>query len=406
MATLRHLVPVLGVIALIPALHAEDAAKAPVVTFSGWSDNIFSVSDDNSEQDLANYTGPTAKSTQAPTARFTAAASLKAAWKIGDKVSGKINAWFYPADGSSGSDPLNIREAYAVYQVTDAVGLQMGKYIDHIGWISAEPTGLYLVNASLIGYTANTYGNDVLGAAVLITPKDSPITGQVHLTNGYYTGSDAYSYNYNVSSTNANRANSDMGVGFDLSYNMPCGSSINLEGAYDMHSAYNTNANDPTYLGGDVAYLGLNLTFKKVKDLIVGFEVQAKQVGKGEDATGGDWGGDEKIYQGMILANYTLSGTPFPMSVSLSDQYIVALNDEKHDAADNLVTIGSDTFYQSKTRMNAIQAALLTNPTGSTNFGLNLEVGYFQKLYGETAPNSGTDGTRGWETALEALVTF
>jgi hypothetical protein len=388
MATLRHLVPVLGILALVPALRAED--KAPVVTFSGWSDNIFSISDNNTEQ-----SGPaTAKSTQAPTARFTAAASLKTAWKVGDKVSGKINAWFYPDDGTTG-DPLNIREAYAVYQATETIGLQMGKYIDHIGWISAEPTGLYLVNASLIGYTANTYGNDVLGAAVLITPKDSPIAAQLHVTNGYYTGTDAYSYNYDVTSTNPNRANSDMGWGFDLTYALPSEmGSVNLEGAYDIHS--NINAPDATYLGGSVAYLGLNLTLKPAKDLLVGFEVQAKQAGKGKSVDGSDYGGDESIYQGMILANYALSGTPFPMSVTLSDQYIVALNDEKLDEA------SASIAAQGKVRSNAIQAALLTNPTGSANFGLNLEVGYYQIIDGIDDKVS----TRGWETALEALVTF
>lgn len=402
MASPRHLVPALGLFALVPALLAEevakpaDAPKSPVVTFSGWADNIFSVSDDNLEQ----VGGPTAKSTQAPIARFTSTANLKAGWKIGDQLSGKINAWFYPvaSDGTSAKQSLNLREAYALYQVSEAVGLKMGKYIDHIDWIAQDPTGLYLVNGSIIGYTGNTYGNDVLGAAVIITPKDSPISGELHVTNGYYTSTDAYSYNYDVTATNPNRANSDMGWGFDLTYTLPKDmGNVNLEGAYDTHSAY--NAMNADALGGKVSYVGINLTLKPIKDLIVGLEVQAKEIGLGATSDGGDFGGKEKIYQGMILANYALSGTPFPMSITLSDQYIVALNDEKFDATN------ASMADQGKNRVNAVQAALLTNPTGSTNFGLNLEVGYYQRLFGETA-STPADGMRGWETALEALISF
>ncbi len=390
MAMIRHLVPVLGAIALVPALNAED--KGPVVTFSGWADNIFSVSDDNTEQ----VGGPTAKSTQAPSARFTSTASLKANWKIGDKVSGRINAWFDPTDGGT-DNTFYLREAFAVWQATETVGLKMGKYIDHIGWISVEPTGLYLVNGSIIGYTDNTYGNDVLGAAALFTPTKS-FAAELHVTNGYYTAVDAKN-----GGTSDNRGNSDMGWGFDLTYTFDeAGSNVNLEGAYDTHSernAYTSGtypANDPTTLGGNVAFVGLNLTLKSIKDLTLGFEIQALQAGKGKDAAENDVGGKEKIYQGMILANYALSGTPCPMSVTLSDQYIVAINDEKLDET------GAQLAAQGKVRSNAIQAALLTNPTGSSNFGLNLEVGYYQIIDGIDDKVS----TRGWETALEALITF
>lgn len=397
MATLRHLVPVLGIIALIPALHAEE--KAPVVTFSGWSDNIFNISDDNAEQ----VGGPTAKSTQAPTTRFTAAASLKAAWKVGDKVSGKINAWFYPADGSANKSPIVIREAFALYQVSESIGLQMGKYIDHIGWISPEPMGLYVVNPDVIGYRGNTYGNDVLGAAILFSPKDQPFLAQLHVTNGYYTGSDAYSYNYDATTTNTHRANSDMGWGLDLTYVLPGDKgNINLEAAYDTHSDTNAKLAEANSLGGNVAYVGLNLTLKPVKDLTIGFEAQARQTGKGKLAGDVDYGGKEKIYQGMLLANYVLPGTPFPMSVTLNDQYIVKINDDKFDDAVSATVAYDD---QNKCRQNLIQAVLLTNPTGSTNFGVNLEIGYYQKLYDERASADASHLT-GWETAVEALITF
>jgi hypothetical protein len=414
MAKFRHLVPALGLMALIPAAMAEDAAKAPAVTFSGWADTVFSVSDTANKADIGSPTiiaadAPgTAKDEGGYTARFTGEASIKAAWKVGDKVTGKVNMWVSPADGNTtttsgntstwGNSVVSVREAYFTYQVTDTIGIQGGKYIDHIGWISAEPTGLYLVNGSIIGYTGNTYGNDVLGAAVIITPKDSPIVGQIHVTNGYYTGADAGNGSYS-STPSTNRNNHDMGWGWDLTYTVNDKVSLNLEGAYDTHSGSeglnSAGAND---LGGNVTYVGLNATIKPTSDVLIGAEIQAKRIGAGQDDTGKEVGFAGSIYQGMVLANYILPSTPFPMSVTLSDQYIDAIQ------------YGDDATVNGKTRQNGLQAALLTNPTGSTNFGVNLEVGYWQ-AFGEDSrsfdTNNGTTSeVHGWETALEGLVTF
>jgi hypothetical protein len=101
----------------------------------------------------------------------------------------------------------------------------------------------------------------------------------------------------------------------------------------------------------------------------------------------------------MVLANYILPSTPFPMSVTLSDQYVDKIQ-YAGDAATPTTTTGS------KSRANGLQAALLTNPTGSTNFGVNLEVGYWQTMSEQTEGTDSKDGSTGWETALEALVTF
>jgi len=350
----------------------------------------------------------TAKDDGAATARFSAAASLKAAWKIGDNVTGKINLWFDP-DAAA----LKMREAYFTYQVSDLLAVKGGKYIDHLGWLSAEPTGLYTVNSSLIGYVGNTYGNDVLGAALIITPKDSLVVGEIHVTNGYYTASDATSPGY-IAPVSPNRQNSDMGYGFDLTFTPNEMVSVNLEGAYDTHSstnAYNSYTGDTpdtndNVLGGNVAMLGLNATAKPIKDvLLIGAEIQYLTVGTGRDAADQEIAGKKSLWQGMLLANYVLPETAFPMSVTGMIQHVSIMNDEEVDGAGGLIGAGESTTESS----NAIQAALLTNPTGSSNFGLNLEVGYFQTIDSEVGNGVGDNAKRdstGWATAVEALITF
>src|SRR5258708_2434055 len=114
--------------------NAEDKAPpAPAVSFSGWSDNILTISDDDTKDDTVN----SKKDESKPFIRFSAAASLKADWKVADKVEAKINLWFYPDVVSSSNANFQAREMYFTYAVADGVTWQMGQFIDHIGWASA-----------------------------------------------------------------------------------------------------------------------------------------------------------------------------------------------------------------------------------------------------------------------------
>lgn len=382
MASLRHIVPVLGAIALIPTLSAADS-KAPSVTFSGWADNILSVSDDN-----ALYTTPKAKDEGASIARFTSQASLKANWKVGDDVSGKINVWMNPVGGSG--DQLVLREAFALYQVSSAVGLQMGKSYSNIGLVGIEPSSLFTVNASIAGNYYSNYGYDPIGLNVILTPEGDkgPFTAILGVNNGNFTSSDAYS----SSTTNANRQNKDLGYVLDLTYACCEMVKVNIETAYDKHSEINGVTNG---LGGNIFYLGGNATLKPIESLTVGVEAQSFHRGTGVTSAGVGQGGPKKTYQGMLFANYGLSGTPFPMSVTLSDQLTVDINEETSAGASDGI----------KERYNGLQLALLTNPTNSSNFAVNLEVGYKQKISEDDSASSKTNLT-GWETALEAYVSF
>jgi len=378
---LRNLVPALGILAASAHFaNAEDKAPpAPAITFSGWSDNILSISDTDGD-DVAG----TKKDESKPSIRFIAAASLKANVKVTDNLSAKINLWFYPDTVSSGNSNFQVREAYFNLGLGDGFSWLAGKYIDHIGWISAEPTGLFTVNNSIIGYLG-IYGNDVIGTSLAYAPANSPFSGSVHVTNGYFSATDAISPGY-VASNSANRENTDLGYGLDLTWALPNDKgSINAELAYDIHSE--ATAGSATGLGGDALLVGLNATLKPIKPLLIGAEIQNISFGEGENAAGTKLGNKINRTQGLLLANYALEGTKFPMSITAELQYIQIKTDPATD----------------KEKRMAEQVALLTNPLGTSNFGLNFEIGLFQNK--DVGGVAGTD-VKGWEVAVEGLVAF
>ncbi len=386
---IRNLVPALAIVTLTSTAGFA-ADTAPAVTFSGWVDAVLQFSDDDTK-DISSTapTNPTAKDESTGSLRFSGAASLKAAWKVTDAVSAKANLWFDP-----GSNAVNMREAYFTWNINDTLSWSMGKYIDHLGWISAEPTGdnFLFINADTIGYR-DIYGNDVLGTALGFAPKNSPISGAVHVTNGYFTKSDATSTNYE-SAPSGSRENTDLGFGLDLTFKLPNElGSINGELAYDMKSGDTTYLGgvDPTNgLGGDVLLVGINATIKPVKIVTLGAEVQYLTVGDSENVVGASQNNGIDRLQFLLLGNVAIEAAPVPMSVSGLVQ---------------CVSIDRDTSATKTEESLYIGVALLTNPLTNTKFGLNFEVGYF-----ESTGNKGAYGAAGendgMTVAVEGLISF
>jgi hypothetical protein len=405
---LRYLVPALGIIALTAAsARAED--KAPTVTFAGWSDNILSYTDDDTDDTPASASagaGGTAKDESKGSLRFSAAASLKAMWKVSDRVDAKVNLWFYPDLVGDGNSNFQAREMYVNVDLTSGFAWQIGKYIDHVGWIAAEPTGLYTVNNSLIGYLG-IYGNDVIGTALTYSDaKKSPVSAQFHITNGYFDGADAISPGY-VAAPSSTRENTDLGFGIDLTYALPNEKgNINFDFAYDMHGgngAFGTIAAGPDgiagngddvdttgYLGGSALLLGLNATVKPVKELMIGAEIMYFKVGDvtdDTDTTVTDSG--FKRIQGLLLANVAIPNAPWGASVTGMVQYIQ-------------IEADADAITEKEKRME-VAVALLTNPFGTSNFGLNAEIAYFKNTDVDFV--TGND-VKGFGISVEALATF
>ena len=379
---IRNLVPALAIVTLTST--AGFAADAPPVIFSGWVDTVLQLSDDNTKDSAT-----TAKDDSDGSLRFTGAASLKAAWKVTDAVSAKANLWFDP-----GSNAVNMREAYFTWNINDTLSWSMGKYINNLGWISTEPTGdnFLFINPDTIGYR-NIYGNDVLGTTLGFAPKESPISGAIHLNNGYFTKSDATSTNYQSAPSNS-RENNDLGLGLDLTFKFPNElGSINGELAYDMHSGDTTYLGgvDPVNgLGGDVLLVGVNATIKPVKIVTLGAELQYLTVGDSENVAGASLNNGINRLQFLLLGNVAIEAAPVPMSVSGLVQ---------------CVSIDRDTSATKTEESLYVGVALLTNPLTNTKFGMNFEVGYFDQTgvdgnYGAAGENNGVT------VAVEGLISF
>ncbi len=372
---LRNIVPALA-LAAFTAAPAMAADAVPAVSFEGWVDTILTYSSDDQEP-----ADTLEKDEEADVLRFSSVASLKANWKVTDALSARVNLWVGTNEDVDNGN-LTMREAYFAWALNDTVTWSMGKYINHVGWIAAEPTGLYTVNDSNIGYL-DIYGNDVIGTSIAVAPKDSPFSGSFHITNGYFTEVDATN-----GGPSDNRENTDLGFGLDLTYEFGDKGNVNLDLAYDMHSDANGAG---TELGGDVFLIGLNATVMPIKPLTIGAEVMYLMVDD-SDPTGGD--AVDRL-QFMLMGNYAIEGASIPMSVTGMIQYI--------QVTDDSIVGGEDT----ESRLG-VTAALLTNPLGSSNFGLNFEIGYWDVTDDNTGDiiTSGDPDATGFVVSVEGLVTF
>jgi hypothetical protein len=407
---IRHLAVTLGLIACAPLATAEDTK--PAIDFGGWVDSVFGAYGSNAVPDNI----ATAINDKGWSARFSGAACLKASVKLNDQVSGKINLWFNPD-----YDLVRMRDAYIDYRLGDTFSVQLGKSINHIGWISPEPTGIYTVNPSLLGYMSS-YGNDVLGVSLNVNPKDEtcPFDASFHITNGYFSGWDGNNlvtgadgvpgYGDTVPwwAGTGERENRDLGYGFDLTYYFPDDIGfIDFDVAYDVHSRLNGRstilasgvATRP--LGGSVLLVGLNSKIYATKTLLFGAEAMSTKVGESSTNNVAGYVGNDRIstYQGLLMMNYKVETMAFPWSLTLMWQRINILTENPS---------GSDA-YTNKTVKDSGQVVLLTNPTGNTNFGLNLEFGLWtSRIEDNSAAGafSQPDRIRGWEASLEALLTF
>ena len=387
---LKNIVPALALAAFIatPAM----AADAPAVSFEGWVDTKLTYSDTDADEVGGG------KDESRGALAFSAQASLKANWKVTNDLTARVNLWLSPSDDSvdvanesTNANGLNMAEAYFAWAINDTVTWSMGKYINTIGWIAIEPTGLYTVNNSLIGYL-DAYGNDVLGTSIALAPKDSPFSGSFHIVNGYFTGADATNSDFGDRNSD-NRENTDLGFGLDLTYSFGDKGNINLDLAYDMSSGEPTPTgyglgNAPAGgIGGDVFLIGVNATIKPVKPLTIGAELMYLAIGEAENAAGAELPNtDASMIQGMLMANYAIEGASIPMSVTGMIQYITIDNDSAED----------------ETRIGGA-LALLTNPLGSSNFGLNFEIGLY-----DISDENGAAGVddNGLAVSVEGLVSF
>jgi hypothetical protein len=144
--------------------------------------------------------------------------------------------------------------------------------------------------------------------------------------------------------------------------------------------------------------VGINATIKPVKTLTIGAELMYLTVDDSEEAPAvGD--GISRL-QGLLLANVGIPDAPANMSVTGLIQYVSIAGE---NGADRSATVAGVNDEDEERLYFGV--ALLTNPLQSSNFGLNFEVGFWDK-----SGINGVDGdageNNGITVAVEGLVSF
>lgn len=387
---------------------------APAVTFHGWVDTVFGAYHANVLHDQYSTSG----ADNAWKARFSAAACVKSRVAIDDQVSGRIDVRISPEQYAA----AEVREAAIRYQPTGWFGVEAGKFLTPLGLLPSDPTGQYTVNRSLISY-ADIYGADPMGINVAITPTGSRFRLQLLITNGFFSESNAENITPlgdgvpGYSATNYmgwyGGENHDLGYGLTCEATLPGGlGAVGIDAAYDRHARLNGRALSPdqngTYvsgLSGNVLYLGLHAQFRPSTSWLVGAEILTRQLGNSDNENVDDQGGLDRSssYQGLLMTNCRLPVSLCPMSLTAMWQHSTAFNSVRDWG------FNDGPGYTNRQDKDAFQLALLTNPTGRRNLGLNLELGLWTRHLDGEQPSAGgmePERIRGWTASLQALLMF
>jgi hypothetical protein len=417
---LRNLVPALGALALCSAAPAQEIAKG--LYMDGWVDTIFNV------VNQPNYIPTNAAfSQQDASTDFYAKASIKVGWNVTDRVKTKVNVWFNNGDSAfagatSAGDNVYMREAYVAVDAGSGISVTGGKFINHLGWTAAEPTGLFRVNSGIIA--AGFYGNnDPIGAKLDWANAGGDFAATALVTNGFYRAKDG---NNTASVDNGSiQAKNDLGLGLDLTYNFlkDKASNLNFEVAWDQHSSTPLTGVNPIYgyqywtsKPGYVYQYGLNTTIRpggKDGALMLGGEVIYK-VSQNEDRDrySSTRHNREDLAWG-VLANYALE-TATPMSVTAAFNQVNPYFNGQAGSAGYATFVGNDPNSLNKTEywtynaavVNEIALALLTNPFKDSNFGLNFEVSHLLVEGHNVTPNAPNIGGQPTHDPRDNQTTF
>ena len=376
---LRTLVPVLGALSLCAAAPAQEIAKG--LFMDGWVDTVFSV------VDTPNYVPANTNFSQADVATdFYAKANLKLGYNVTNRVKTKINVWFHNDPSVKGASNVELREAFAAVDLGNNLSWTMGKFISHMGWISADPTGLYRINGSTIGlYDLNRITkNDPIGTGLGWTDSSGTFGGTVYAVNGYFRGKDG-EVTASIDDGTIQPKN-DVGLGADLTFSFGAdkASNVNLDFAMDGHSSNPTTVPGVSRKPGYVYLVGLNTTIKptgKESPLTLGGEVTATTAQYEDTDETMTKHEDRQDLCAMLMANYVLPGDgKWPMSVTgmyqRTEPYFMSKGPSSFTSLGTDPKDGKPYYRNNRVATNEVSLALLTNPFGDSKFGLNFEVAH------------------------------
>ncbi len=349
----RFVVPALGLVALsATAASAQEVAKGLFI--DGYVDTIFTGS--TFSADGTNSTTD-----------FTSEGVLKVGYNIGDKVKAVISTRTLDS-----ADKFGLYEAYGTVDAGNGITVSSGKSTGPFGYYSAYATGLTTINYALstklysvnpVGVWATYTANDKFNATIIVADG---LAG-----NGGINGKPAHAV------ADASASN-NVSPGIDFVLNPTAEVSLNLEGYIDP----NAGAQKADGTVGSITTVGFNAQYKKDAWLVAGEVIDRSTANAGE--SDGD-SFNELAWAAFVT--YTIPNTKIPMAATLQlSQYLSGKTTSAGNANflfdpatgtsvvnPNYVAAGTAIDSDSLTK---IQAALLTNPTGSSQFGLNLEVFY------------------------------
>ena len=316
------LVPALG--ALLAAPSAVEAVEVGDLTIGGYVDTWLEITsyDENApgldRDDSGTITA--AEQDDDQTIDFAAEIELQIGWSIGSDVHAQID---FEAYGDGGTD---LETATVTWDVSEGASIMMGEFVDWLGWEAADAPGRYRINRTvLVG--GNFYGTKtVTGLGIIGSPSETMSYG-IYVTDDVYGGT-----------TDSN----EFAIGGDLTIKIEGYGSVNVEFAMDQGAA-------DAFGGGaeeDALGLGVNTTYDAMEGLVVGAELHMLDY-------------DAANAMGfMAIVNKTISDT-----ASVSGQ--LAYHDPNDDADDD--------------EEMEFTVALLTTPTGDSNFAVNYEASFIDR---------------------------
>lgn len=371
---LRYLVPTLGLLAV-----ASTASAADGFHVGGFVDSIL-----NLTRDFAAENDPaTSQNDKDADLFFTTTAEIRLTGKIGQDVSVRVEVEFQNQDAGNIDDEVDVGQAFANYAFNKEWSWTMGKFTSYLGWVAHDSDGLYRVNGGII---PALYGSDLLGSALNWKVNDA-WAASFFVVNGF--GFDGLNQGLNgVKNAADDRADHAVGLGIDVVWDASKQfGKVNFEIAYDIQGS--GNGGGAAGNAGDVLQIGVNTTIQcpQYKDLTIGAEVIYQAISDSEEASNGS-----NNVGFLLMANHVLpkGWTPFPASATLMYQKVgTDLDDDVGDHAWN----------------NEIALAILTNPTGDSHFGVNLEF-FVQTSDGGTAGGNPADpnDNDNWGVAFEVLA--
>ena len=358
---LRSLVPALGLLAATTA--TATAAESGGITIGGFVDVILDIDDDTDE---LNSSGP-----QAPIDwGFGVDIELQITYKIGEAVTAQIDI----EHNNGSSSDTDLEQAYINWALNDQFSLTAGKYTTYAGWVAADAPDLYRIHG---GPITSLYGSDLIGLAGNYAFSDT-VSGSLFLVNGLSDRS------------NANPAANDflgirhLGIAADVIFTIADVGSINVEAGYDyLDNGTAASDNDSAEIS---AAINATIKPKSVEGLTLGAELYHRSAGDYNANTSTLVAGTDSSALGFLLmGNFAFAEN---MSGTLMIQNVM-----------NTVDVSGTETEQ--TQME-IALALLTTPTGDSNFAVNYEL-FFMTDETETGGTS-TAETQTIGAAVEFLA--